>query len=176
MVALATRGDKSFQSSLLEAPEFNLSQTSSSHKRHEAAVNYSIDTVRKLKASLKKSDNLYFLIGIDAFMDIGKWREATAILSECAFVVASRPGYSLREVAESLPERVRPAAPVTLPFHKQPAAGDLVLPGVSVHLLEDVHYRVSATSIRAAASAGKPLARWVDPRVADYIRKLNLYR
>ncbi len=175
MVALATQGEKRFQPSLLEAPDFTVPRTSSSLKRQEATVNYSIDTVRKLKASLKKSDRLFFLIGIDAFIDIAKWREATALLSECAFVVASRPGYSLREVAESLPEGLRPASPVILPFHKQPAAGDLVLPGVTLHLLEDVNYRVSATAIRAAAAAGKPLARWVDPHVADYIRKLSLF-
>ncbi len=175
MVALATHGERRFQPSLLEAPDFTVPRTSSSTKRQEARVNYSIDTVRRLKASLKKSDLLFFLVGIDAFMDIAKWHEATALLSECAFVVASRPGYSLRDVAESLPESLRPTSPVTIPFHKQPAAGDLMLPGVSLHLLEDVHYRVSATAIRAAAAAGKPLARWVDPQVAEYIRKLSLY-
>ncbi len=100
-----------------------------------APANYSIDTVRRLKASLKKADRLFFLIGIDAFRDIAKWHEARALLAECEFVVASRPGYSLRDVAEALPEELRPAAAVTKPFHKQPASGDLVLPGVTLHLL-----------------------------------------
>jgi nicotinic acid mononucleotide adenylyltransferase len=65
---------------------------------------------------------------------------------------------------------------VTRPFHKQPATGDLVLPGVTLHLLEGVNQNVSATTIRAAAAQGKPLARWLDPRVADYIKKTGLYR
>jgi len=43
-------------------------------------------------------------------------------------------------------------------------------------LLEGVHQSVSATTIRAAAALGKPLTRWLDPRVADYIRKHGLYR
>ena len=191
MVALATQDDKQFASSLLEAPaelrpvEFaplERGKAPPPHKQARAAVatqaevNYSIDTVRRLKASLKKSDRIFFLIGIDAFRDIAKWREARALLAECDFVVASRPGYSLRDVAEALPEDLRPSAAVTRPFHKQPATGDLVLHGVTLHLLEGVHQNVSATVIRAAAAQGKALARWLDPRVADYIKKTGLYR
>jgi len=162
MVALGTQDERRFVASLLEA-------TSS-------GVNYSIDTVRRLKQTLKKSDRLFFLVGMDAFRDIAKWHEARALLAECDFVVASRPGYSLRDVAESLPEDLRPPAAVTRPFRMQPAKGDLVLPGVTLHLLEGVHQSASATAIRAAAAHGKPLARWLDPQVADYIRKHGLYR
>ncbi len=190
MVALATQDDKQFVPSLLEAPmelrsvelaPSERGKTPPPHKQPGAApaqpeVNYSIDTVRRLKASLKKSDRIFFLIGVDAFRDIAKWREAQALLGECDFVVASRPGYSLRDVAEALPESLRPLSSVTRPFHKQPATGDLVLPGVTLHLLEGVHQNVSATAIRAAAAKGKALARWLDPRVADYVKKMGLYR
>jgi hypothetical protein len=65
---------------------------------------------------------------------------------------------------------------VTKPFHKQPASGDLVLPGVTLHLLEGVHQNVSATAIREAAALGKPLARWLDAQVAEYVKKVGLYR
>jgi nicotinate-nucleotide adenylyltransferase len=167
MVALATQDERGFVPSLLEGPGADLKSDT---------VNYSIDTVRRLKLTLKKSDRLFFLIGVDAFRDVAKWREARALLAECDFIVASRPGFSLRDVAESLPEDLRPPAAVTRPFHKQPAKGDLVLPGVTVHLLEGVHQSVSATAIRVAAAQGKPLARWLDPRVADYVRKHGLYR
>jgi nicotinate-nucleotide adenylyltransferase len=186
MVTLATQDERGFVASLLEAPEWTASEQTTVELRPtrqpKAVVpaidraNYSIDTVRRLKKNLKKSDRLFFLIGIDAFRDIAKWHEARAILAECDFIVASRPGYSLRDVAESLPEGLRPPAAVTRPFHKQPAKGDLVLPGVTLHLLEGVHQSVSATGIRTAAAQGKPLARWLDPRVADYVRKQGLYR
>ncbi|HKB98041.1 MAG TPA: nicotinate (nicotinamide) nucleotide adenylyltransferase, partial [Terriglobales bacterium] len=141
MVALGTQDQKGFVPSLLE---------SSGAEPESDGVNYSIDTVRRLKQTLKKSDRLFFLIGIDAFRDVAKWRESRALLAECDFIVASRPGYSLRDVAESLPEDLRPAAAVTRPFQKQPAKGDLVLPGVTLHLLEGVNQSVSATAIRAA--------------------------
>ncbi|HEY4843256.1 MAG TPA: nicotinate-nucleotide adenylyltransferase [Terriglobales bacterium] len=171
MVGLATQDERGFVPSLLEAPRTE----AKSGGRNDSGANYSIDTVRRLRDTLKKSDRLFFLIGIDAFRDIAKWREASALLAMCDFVVASRPGYSLRDVAESLPEDLRPPAAVTRPFHKEPAKGDLVLPGVTVHMLEGVHQNVSGTAIRAAAAQGKALARWLDPRVADYVRKQRLY-
>jgi nicotinate-nucleotide adenylyltransferase len=176
MVSLATEEEKRFVPSLLEMPLLEASTGRSKRADGPLTVNYTIDTVRRVKQTLKKSDHLFFLIGIDAFREIATWHEAKALLAECAFIVASRPGYSLRDVAESLPEGLRPPASVTKPFHKQPATGDLVLPGLTLHLLEAVHQNVSATAVRAAAALGKPLARWLDPRVADYIRKTGLYR
>jgi nicotinate-nucleotide adenylyltransferase len=185
MVALATTEEKRFLPSLLEAGEMSgelrlAGQPGTAVPTPSVPTldraNYSIDTVLRLKRSLKKADRIFFLIGIDAFRDIAKWKEARALLAECDFIVASRPGYSLRDVAESLPEGLRPAAAVTRPFHKQPASGDLVLPGVTLHLLDGVQQNVSATTIRAAAAQGKPLTRWLDPRVADYVRKQGLYR
>ena len=176
MVALATADQKLFVPSLLEAPAEQRSASTGQRPVATNAPSYSIDTVRRLKETLKKADRLYFLIGIDAFRDIAKWREAKALLAECAFVVASRPGFSLRDVAESLPDGVRPPAAVTKPFQKQAASGDLVLPGLTLHLLEGVQQNVSATTIREAAAYGKSLGRWLDPRVAEYVRKMGLYR
>ncbi len=164
MVALGTREERRFTASLLEA---------GSEPQSEEA-NYSIDTVRRLKQTLKKSDRLFFLIGIDAFKDIASWHEARALLGECDFIVASRPGHSLRDVALALPEELQPAAARAL--QKQAVKGDLIFPGVGLHLLDGVRQSVSATAIRAAAAQGKALTRWVDPMVADYIRKHGLYR
>jgi nicotinic acid mononucleotide adenylyltransferase len=91
-------------------------------------------------------------------------------------VVASRPGYSLADVANSLPEKLRPAAHVTKPFEKQPAKGDLVLQGATIHVLDGVHQAISATAVREAIAGGKSLGKFVDPAVADYIKKTDLYK
>jgi nicotinate-nucleotide adenylyltransferase len=179
MVALATADQKQFVPSLLEAPgdaDAEPHSARTGQKPIPTRPSYTIDTVRLLKKSLKKADRLFFLIGIDAFRDIAKWHEAKALLSECAFIVASRPGFSLGSVAESLPEGLRPPAAVTKPFQKHAASGDLVLPGLTLHLLEGVQQNISATVIREAAAQGKPLGRWLDPRVAEYVRKMGLYR
>ena len=171
MVSLATANKKGLLPSLLEAPD-----DPSQRKERAAKPNYTIDTVRRMKESFKSSDRLFLLIGIDAFAEIAQWHEAEALFGECEFIVGSRPGYSLADVANSLPERLRPKPEVTKPFHKQAATGDLVLTGATIHLLEKVHQPVSATAIREAAVAGKPLARFVETAVADYIKKTGLYR
>ena len=176
MVALATREDKDFLPSLLESPNEFVLTAAKSKSVLKSQANYSIDTVRRLKQMLKKADRLFFLIGIDAFDDIAGWREAEALFQECEFIVASRPGYSLADVANALPERLRPKSVATKPFAKQPAQGDLILPGVTVHLLENVHENISATAIRDAVAAQRPLTRFVDPAVAEYIKKVGLYK
>ena len=177
MVALATLNEKAFLPSLLEAPPEPAANTIGGKKgQAQPGANYSIDTVRRLKQTLKKSDRLFFLIGVDAFNDIAKWHETEALFREVEFVVASRPGFSLADVANALPERLRPKSAVTKPFAKQPAKGDLVLAGATVHLLEDVHKNVSATAIRDAVVAKKPLTKFVDSAVAEYIKKMRLYR
>ena len=173
MLALATAQEKAFVPSLLEAPEEGVTAI---RKDGQDRPNYTIDTVRRLKQSLKATDTLFLLIGMDAFADIAKWHQAEALFREVEFVVAGRPGYSLADVARALPEKLRPRAEVTQPFHKQPATGDLVLPGVTIHLVEDLRQPASATAIRDAAAAGKPLGRFVDAPVAEYIKKMGLYR
>jgi nicotinate-nucleotide adenylyltransferase len=174
MLALATAAEKAFVPSLLEAPAEATPIRKDEAKQERP--NYTIDTVRRLKQSFKSTDRLFLLIGMDAFADIAKWHEAEALFRECAFVVAGRPGYSLADVANALPEKLRPRAEVTKPFHKQKADGDLVLPGATLHLIADLKEPASATAIREHAAAGKPLGRFVDPAVADYIKKVGLYK
>lgn len=172
MVALATAGEKAFVPSLLEAPQI----IGGAEKRPKP--NYSIDTVLRLKNGIRKSDQLFFVIGIDAFRDIAKWRQPEALFRECEFIVGSRPGYSLADVANALPENLRPQAAIAKLFEKNSARGDLALPGATIHLLPDVHHAASATSIRQAVKAKRftSLARMVNAEVAEYIRKMGLYR
>jgi len=168
MLALATAEEKAFVPSLLEAPDENAGRKNK--------PNYTIDTVRRIKQSFKDIDQLFLLIGMDAFADIAKWHQAEALFRECKFIVAGRPGYSLADVANALPESLRPRAEVTKPFQKQAATGDLILPGATIHLLGDLHQPASATSIRQASAEGKPTGRFVEPSVADYIKKTGLYK
>ena len=131
MLKLATAGEPRFSVSRLEA----------------RGVHYSIDTVRRMKRSLKKGDRLFFVIGADAFLDIATWRKAEELLQECEFVVAARPGSSLKKAG---------------------AAG--------VRLLRGIDNPISATQARATARRGRSLAKLVPSSVAQYIKRSNLYR
>jgi nicotinate-nucleotide adenylyltransferase len=169
MIALATAGDPRFVPSLLESPDVI--------QRSGADASYSIDTLRRLRYRLKKKDRLFFIIGMDAFAEIGKWRNPVDLLRECEFIIANRPGYSLADVAKALPKELRLPQDAIRPFLKQEAEGTLVVKGSTIHLLADVNESVSSTSIRAAAEKNSSsLNRLVGDAVADYIRKLHLYK
>jgi nicotinate-nucleotide adenylyltransferase len=168
MVSLALAGEKDLIPSLVEAPDPGAGG--------DRKPSYSLETVRRVKKSLGKSDRLYFLIGMDAFKDIAKWYKAEELLGECEFIVAARPGFSLADVATSLPPKLRPAANVTKLFRQQKIEGPLVLPGATLHMLPETHEKVSATQIRAAAEKGAALKRLVPDSVAEYILKERLYR
>jgi nicotinate-nucleotide adenylyltransferase len=193
MLALATLGEKAFFPSRLEAPHpeagDNTGEVVEMPRPRKGAkpprgnmhhsgpgTNYSIDTVRRFKRTLGKSDRLFFLIGIDAFLKIAQWKEPEALLGEAEFIVGARPGHSLAQMAEALPERLRPKQSVSQAFRKQPAQGELVLGPAHIHFLEDVNVPVSSTQIRAAAASGRSLARFVPEPVAEYIKKMRLYR
>jgi len=172
MVALATAGHPAFVPSDIEARLFADSEK----------PNYSLETIRHLKKELKKADKLYFLIGIDAFLDIAKWHRPVELLRECEFIVANRPGYSLGDIAGALPEELRPKDEVLKAARKTsaglaPSGAVMAFSGVVLQLLEDVSERVSSTQLRAAAaSSGRRLEGYVGDSVAEYIRKTHLYR
>jgi len=165
MVAMAVAGEKAFVPSDIE-----------SYEQLDGRPSYSIDTVRRLKKELKKSDRLFFIIGMDAFKDIATWRQPEELLKETEFIVVSRPGFSLADIGAALPQSLRPDPKVTRALKGQPAGGDVVIPGATLHLLPDVHEKISATQIRAAARTGRKLDSLVGPEVAEYIRKTGLYK
>jgi nicotinate-nucleotide adenylyltransferase len=164
MLALALEGEARFLPSLLEAPE--------TARAAGEVASYTADTVRRLRARLKDGTRLYFLIGMDAFQHIGKWRSPVELLRSAEFVIASRPGFPLTEVAEALPVELRPDADGA---RRLLETGSLETNGARIHLLPDVNEEVSATEIREAARQGVGLERLVPQAVADYILKLKIY-
>ncbi len=165
MVSLATAGEKHFLPSMAEANEFGAERPS-----------YTIETVRRFRQSLPKSARLFFLIGIDAFLEIGTWYHAEELLRNCEFIVASRPGFSMSDLAGALPPGVRPRPEVLRAGKKQTASGTIALEKTTIHVLDRVNSAVSATEVRRAARSGKALQRLLDPKVAEYIKKMRLYR
>jgi nicotinate-nucleotide adenylyltransferase len=173
MVALATQEEKRFVACDLESPE-----VSGESKR----PSYSLESIRRLKARSKKADRIFYLLGVDAFLGIAKWHKPVELLRECEFIVVSRPGFSLAQIASALPETIRPSQAILKAARQHDTLADdgnrtLVLQGATLHLLDTVAENVSATQIRAAAAKpGARLERYVGEAVAEYIRKTRLYR
>src|SRR5512140_3092794 len=85
MVTLACAGERAFVPSLAEAPSGD-------------GVHYSIQTVRRFARQLKTGDELFFIIGADAFIELPTWHQWRALLRAANFIIVSRPGFDMKAV------------------------------------------------------------------------------
>jgi nicotinate-nucleotide adenylyltransferase len=67
---------------------------------------YSIDTIEKLRATLRPEDELFFIIGADAFAELHTWHRWQDVVRSVRFIVVSRPGYSYDAPAASKVDRL----------------------------------------------------------------------
>lgn len=121
-------------------PRFEVSRLEESARR-----SYSIDTIEKVRAQIA-ADDLFFLIGADAFAEIRSWRRWREVARAVEFLVVGRPGYSC-EVPE----------------------------GVRAQRLDTLELAASSSAIRAALAGGQRPAG-VPRQVLDYIFEEGLYR
>jgi nicotinate-nucleotide adenylyltransferase len=109
------------------------------------ARSYSIDTIEKVRARMAPEDELFFIIGADAFAEIRTWLRWPAVARAVEFLVISRPGH----------------------VYDAP-------PGVRLARLDKVELRISSSDIRAELAAGRRPAGVPEP-VLEYIMRHELY-
>ena len=158
MVALACAGEPAFVPSRLESPTSN------------GSPRYSIDTVRAVRRKLRRHDRLYFLLGVDAFLDLPHWKDFRRLLDSVEFIVVSRHGFDAGAIRAVAP-------PDLLPARRLAERADTIrLRHGAIHLLRGVDAPVASRDIRQAIQARKPIAGLVPPLVEEYILKEGLYR
>jgi nicotinate-nucleotide adenylyltransferase len=163
MVRLALAGTPSFQLSDIEI--------------RRSGKSYSIDTIRELQRQFGSSTELYFLIGLDAFLDFPNWKEPTELLRACRFVVVPRPGQSFRSLAfmpllpaldaqalNQLDAGVLPQLDIEMPSCK----GIICLPIPPCS--------ISASDIRQRIRQKTTQANMLPPPVESYILQHRLYQ
>jgi nicotinate-nucleotide adenylyltransferase len=158
MVGLACRGRKGFESSPIEV--------------EAGEKSYSILTLRKIRA-LSPDARLFFILGVDAFLDIGTWREYERVLEECLFVVIGRPGFDLDRAQGVLGGKLRAA---TGALADGESIGGPLPPRTRIFLLPIRALDISSTAIRERVRRGETLDGLVPGAVDAYIREHQLYR
>jgi nicotinate-nucleotide adenylyltransferase len=164
MVRLAVAGEPGLVASSVDAP------------LPGARPNYTLATLQRLRRHLQPSDELFFLLGADSFLTLKRWHQCAELLLFCDFIVAGRPGFSLRQINDALPEGVENTGE-----YRESAFTRFVLAGPSgrqatLFLLPDLDQDISATEIRAALAGGSEQQTVIAPAVAEYIRSHALYR
>jgi nicotinate-nucleotide adenylyltransferase len=155
MVALALRGDSRLIPSSVEFDREGKS--------------YSIDTVLQLKHLSGGNAEIFFLIGLDAFIELPTWKEYHRFSELCSFIVFGRPGYP-ENLTQDLPEALRPK-----PIGSGEKTAMLTEADRGFFLLKDFSNPLSSTEIRSAIQAGRSIRETVPPDVEEYIIKTKLY-
>jgi len=130
MAELACQGDPRFEVSRLE---------------EGTARSYSIDTIEKVRSRLAPDDQLFFLIGADAFAEIRTWHRWRDVARGVRFLVVNRPGH----------------------FYQAP-------PGVEFDRIDDIEVPISSSEIRRALAA-REVPGGLPAPVLDYAVAHHLY-
>ncbi len=83
MVRIATAGNPVFELSDIEI--------------RRGGKSYTVDTIELLR-QIHGGADLYFITGLDSFLEIRTWSRWEKLLSQCRFVVLSRPGYRFADL------------------------------------------------------------------------------
>ena len=138
---------------------------------------YSIDTLQQIRNDLGPEAELFFIIGLDAFLDLPTWKQAAEMLRSCHFVVLGRPGaafISLRKMS-LLPPMER--APLLALDTQRAFQVDVSLPaGTRLILLAIPPCHGSASDIRHRIRHGLDLVNLLPASVESYIMRQHLYR
>ena len=130
---------------------------------------YSIDTVLQLKQLSGGNAEIFFLIGLDAFIELPTWKEYHRFSELCSFIVFGRPGYP-ENLTQDLPEELRPK-----PIGNGEKTARLTEGDRGLFFLKDFSNPLSSTEIRSAIQAGRSIREHVPPDVEEYILKTKLY-
>ncbi len=134
---------------------------------------YTIDTITGL-SSLYPGAVLYFITGLDSFLDIQTWKDWERLLESCWFVVLSRPGYRFSSL-----ERLFFMKDVSRRLHALDEGEinhlDVRQGSVAVCLDRIPLYDISSTDIRRRIREGRSVKYLLPEPVETYIIENRLY-
>ncbi len=133
-------------------------------------VSYSIDTIRSFAKNLQKGDSLHFIIGLDAFREIGTWKDFREIFFLCNFVVTSRPGSKENDPLKGTGVAVKKL--FCYDFRKRNYRHES---GTRINFIELTDIAISASEIRGLVKQGKSIRYLVPSSVERYIKRRRLY-
>jgi nicotinate-nucleotide adenylyltransferase len=180
MTRLAIASNPGFAVSLADAP------------KSSGKPNFTLETLRKLRAELPPESHLFCLMGADSLAGLRRWQGAAEIPFVAPLIVASRPGQRLDDLESALPEGL--AIVSTHPpdmakgkgielrrYILRNSAGEYaplyVLPGLEVEISaseirEQMRLREQA---RTPPHGGAPGCEMLPGSVLEYILTHNLY-
>jgi nicotinate-nucleotide adenylyltransferase len=159
MVRIATSENETFEPSDIEI--------------QRGGKSFTIDTIEALKGTYPGAE-LFFITGIDSFLDIQTWSRWERLLSLCTFIVLSRPGYCFADLLKI--DFLRPAEEQVRELdRKQRVHVEIHAGTFAVYLATIPLYDISSTDIRRRVKEGRSIKYLLPEAVETYIIKNKLY-
>jgi nicotinate-nucleotide adenylyltransferase len=156
MIRLAIAGHPCFKASDIE--------------KKRKGKSYSIQTLRFFKKTYGSKADLFFIVGMDAFLEINTWKDYKELFALTHFVVMDRPGVRRSHIKEFLQKEVSSE----IIFY--PKENRFLLPkGFSVYLSPITLMDISSTRIRALRQKNQSIRYLLPEKVEDYILTKGLY-
>ena len=157
MLKLATAGRKGVYVSSLEA--------------ERPGPSFSIDTLTSLRRHFGSEVTLFFLLGIDAFVEIQTWKDYQQLPLLADLVVVNRAGTHSLQFEDAVRS-------MFIGYCPDAQSGCWRGPGGLgvIRSLEMAAVDVSSTAIRKLVSCGQSVAHLLPEAVAEYIESRDFYR
>jgi nicotinate-nucleotide adenylyltransferase len=152
MLRLAIKGNSFFKLSSIEI--------------QRGGISYSIDTLRDME---KKLEDLYYLIGVDAFSEIRTWHRFTDLFFHTNFIVMVRPSHRRKSGLAMFPAEVKKQIKILDDRTFQHISGK------KIYLRYVTQLDISATRIRESMAEGKSIRYLVPVAVENYIKERKIY-
>ena len=117
---------------------------------------YTVDTIAELRQQYAESDQIYFMVGMDALEQFDRWKEPDRLLQMCNLVVVNRVGHQRIDVNDFV--------------------GRFPQAGAGLTLLTVPRLEISSTDIRNRVRDGRSIKYLTPEPVVDYIEREGLYR
>jgi nicotinate-nucleotide adenylyltransferase len=131
---------------------------------------YSIETISAFRRFFGQKSSLYFIVGLDAFLEIATWKKYLRLFELCHFVVMTRPSVGKIFSREHLPIELANAfcydSRKNIYTHSS---------GYRLFPREITALDISSTQIRTLLQKGRSVKYLVPRAVEEFIRKNKLY-
>lgn len=128
---------------------------------------YTVDTLESLRSELAADDQLFLLLGWDAFCGLPSWHRWEELLRHCHMLVLQRP-----DADSEAPEALRDLLAARSVNDPQAMTG----PAGQISFIWQTPLAVSATQIRQRLAEGRSVRYLVPDSVLAYIHAHGLYR
>jgi len=131
---------------------------------------YSIETLRHFREEVGPQGELFFILGMDAMLEIATWKDYRELFTLSHFVVLDRPGYGRDQLGELLKRQVhQDFKPLSAAGFEHPSGFRVLFQGTTL-------MDIAATRIRNLVQEGRSIRYLLPEAVRRFILKNRLYK